>query len=754
MRYVRKFYGEDEEDMKKLLSAIAMLVVVLLLPIDAQAASPQADNVIIKYHAEDAKFIELSKLDEKMYIDEQQQFISIPKKWLADEDVKALIKSASVTYIESDYKRTTTDLKGHLEDWDTTTLGVPELVNNLQPQQQTIVAVVDSGVDYNHPALKDYMLPGYDFVEDDEDPMDENSHGTHVAGIILRGANYEGVKILPVRVMGADGSGTDSQITSGIRYAVDQGATVINMSLGGQGISQTQREAILYALDHDVSVIVASGNEDSEIYNKYPASERDVLTIGASAKNKARAAFSNYGLELDLMAPGQHIYSAIPRNLDKDDDRRDGYAFMDGTSMATPFVSGVVGLIRATHPELSHEEIEILLKNQAQRPENNDFDQEIGFGHVKANNFTTDTQAFLLNTTFLTEGADQVEVGTFGYTTGSIELQADGKTIATQNITKNGFAKFDVTVPKADEMVLTAILRDADGIEITTAERTAKIITKDVIVSAQNELGQPAEINIATLYGEKAGVVEELTMFIETNSKGDAIALATSPFKDYDKFYVTFVADKAFYAQKIEREANLQLTADQLQKVTAKNGLFSYPNEKRFENLYQFKPPYLAALAVIDNHRFPSLMPANYLEEPELFVASGNYDFKFIDMGKYNAFLTLSNIEVTQNKTINFKDAGPVARMQVAFTGEAPLPILSFSFELVGHGQSPLKVGVDVNSPKPIYVTHGTYDAYIHLNFMGMPFASSKAENVRINSNRTLQLTPGDGENLIPQFIR
>jgi len=726
---------------KKLVATAAFACAAFALPATGHAA--ESENVIIKYKADAAIFKELSK-EENSYLNEEQQFISLPKQKLADAAIQDAIKRGSVAYIEADYSRQASNLKEHLKLWDAVDMGLPQFTATLQPRKETVVAVIDTGVDYTHPALKDYVLKGYDFVQDDADPMDEQGHGTHVAGITLRGANYQGIKILPVRVLDEQGMGSDSHIASGIYYAVDQGATVINMSLGGQGLSQTQRDAILYALSRDVSVVVAAGNESEEIYNKYPASERDVLTIGASAKKQALTDFSNFGVEMDLVAPGQNIYSTMPRKLDMMDGKRDGYTAMDGTSMASPFVSGIVGLIRSSYPNLSYEEVELLLKEQAKRPANQDFDANAGFGHVQLQDFTTTKNIFLLNTTYLNEGSDTVQVGSYGYRSGSIEIFADGKSLGTKNITKNGMLSFDIDVPKQQQIAITAVLKDTEGTVIKEVERATPIRTKDVVLNVKNENNANAEITVATLYGVKDDAFEQLSMFIETNTKTGDIAFSTATYEDYDAFYISAVADNAMYARKVNAQETHTLDATQLNKISLKNTVFTYPKEKRYEKLYESMPPMHIPTAIVDGHAMSSLLPINFLENPSVYVDNGTYDLSFIDMGKYHAFLTMPVADTTKASTLDFRNAGVLTRIHVDTSQYMTFPFFDLRFEPVKAGREPLKIGVPVASVKPTYITRGTYDMYLHMYFMGMPVMSDVVNDVRVVNNRTLYFVSGE----------
>ncbi|MFA5106720.1 MAG: S8 family serine peptidase [Patescibacteria group bacterium] len=189
----------------------------------------------------------------------------------------------------------------------------------------TIVAVIDTGVNLSHPELSASIVQGYDFVDDDTSPYDVGGHGTHVAGTIAaRGNNSDGVtgvswsaKIMPIRVLGI-GGGTNSDIADGIRYAVDHGAKVLNMSLGGTGYSQVLYDAIDYAKTHDVLAVVAAGNDGRNNdggTHTYPCDYDldNIICVAATTQTDALASFSNYGTtSVDVAAPGTNIMSTYP----------------------------------------------------------------------------------------------------------------------------------------------------------------------------------------------------------------------------------------------------------------------------------------------------------------------------------------------------------------------------------------------------------------------------------------------------------
>jgi subtilisin family serine protease len=249
--------------------------------------------------------------------------------------------------------------------------------------RSVIVAVVDSGIDYTHDDLQNNIVVntreipgngidddgngyiddvrGYDFVDQDADPMDINGHGTHCAGVIgaqgnnglgVVGVNWN-VGLLPVRVLTNEGSGSLSDVSAGIVYAVNRGASVINLSLGSPDFSQILEDAIQYAQDNDVLIVAAAGNDgsDNDKTPVYPASstKSNVITVAASTPGDILAYFSNYGVDsVDVAAPGDGIVSTIPNN---------SYTPFDGTSMAAPHVAGLAALLKSLDTRRSSSDI-------------------------------------------------------------------------------------------------------------------------------------------------------------------------------------------------------------------------------------------------------------------------------------------------------------------------------------------------------------------------------------------------------------
>ncbi|MED3648292.1 S8 family peptidase [Halalkalibacterium halodurans] len=225
------------------------------------------------------------------------------------------------------------------------------------------IAILDTGVDPNHPDIKDKIVNGYNAVEGNNNFADKHGHGTHVAGVAaavtnnvtgIAGISWKS-EILPVKVLNDNGEGSSFEVAKGIYWATDHGAKVINMSLGDYYHSDALRDAVKYAYDHDVVLIAASGNDNVED-PLYPAIYEEVLTVAAVDDTRNRAFFSNFGKHIDVTAPGEHIPSLFPDNQ---------YTVMSGTSMASPHAAGLAGLIRSLRPDLSNQEVMDIMKETA-----------------------------------------------------------------------------------------------------------------------------------------------------------------------------------------------------------------------------------------------------------------------------------------------------------------------------------------------------------------------------------------------------
>jgi thermitase len=267
------------------------------------------------------------------------------------------------------------------------------------------IAVLDTGVDLKHPEISHAMLPGKDFVDIidgaekfigdylgyDSDPADDVGHGTHVCGILAaKGMKMaKGVvpncKLMPVRVLGAlkrgdavVGAGLLDNINTGIKWAVDNGADVINMSLGikHDGGGLPHEEVIKYALSKGVSIVAASGNDGTrDLY--YPGALPGVIAVGAVDNNDQMAGFSTYGAHVSFVAPGTAIVSSFPGNK---------YSMSSGTSQASPYVAGAIALLQSlahkAGKKLKDHQIKYILKHTADRTDHRFKNIKSGYGRI------------------------------------------------------------------------------------------------------------------------------------------------------------------------------------------------------------------------------------------------------------------------------------------------------------------------------------------------------------------------------------
>ncbi len=228
---------------------------------------------------------------------------------------------------------------------------------------EVIIGVLDTGVDLSHPDLTGRLVEGANLVTPGFEPLDDVGHGTHVAGVISASVNNgEGIagmtwydKVMPVKVLGADGAGTTYSVAEGLIWAADHGAKVINMSLGNYADAQFLHDAIRYAYERDVVLIAATGNDNTSDPG-YPAAYPEVLAVSAVDDQRNRAPFSNYGDYVDVVAPGVSIASTYPHNQ---------YAALSGTSMASPHAAALAALIRAVNPALRNDEVMDMMRSTA-----------------------------------------------------------------------------------------------------------------------------------------------------------------------------------------------------------------------------------------------------------------------------------------------------------------------------------------------------------------------------------------------------
>jgi len=256
---------------------------------------------------------------------------------------------------------------------------------------EVVIAVVDTGVDLTHPDLKNKLVnAGRDFVNNDLDASDDHGHGSMVAGIAAADTNnLEGVagvawnsKILPLKAIDSSGTGTTDKVAEAIRWAADNGAQVINLSLGSSLPTNTLRDACRYAFEKGAFIAAAAGNGGQAVH--YPAAyDAYVFAVAATDYNDARASFSNFGPEVDAAAPGVRTLAPYASALTPPGYLP--YAYGDGTSFATAHVSGLAALIKGLKPSLSPAQIMAVIRYSADdvnAAQAKGRDDELGYGRI------------------------------------------------------------------------------------------------------------------------------------------------------------------------------------------------------------------------------------------------------------------------------------------------------------------------------------------------------------------------------------
>lgn len=317
--------------------------------------------------------------------------VNIPNNASAAEIINCYLQSGLVEYAEPDYivkALATPNDPSYSSLWGLHNTGqtggtsdadidAPEAWSVITGSSAVVIAVIDTGVDYNHPDLAANIWTGsnggygYDFFNGDSDPMDDNNHGTHCAGTIagvgnngtgVAGVNWQ-AKIMACKFLSADGYGSVSDAVDAIIYAVNNGAHILSNSWGGSDYSQALKDAIEYANTNNVLFVAAAGNSgtDNDYDPQYPASYDcdNIISVAATDHSDDLAYFSCYGTtSVDIGAPGVDIYSTIPGS---------SYDTYSGTSMATPHVAGVAGLVLAQNPDYDDDQIKESIFNGAEQ---------------------------------------------------------------------------------------------------------------------------------------------------------------------------------------------------------------------------------------------------------------------------------------------------------------------------------------------------------------------------------------------------
>ncbi len=338
----------------------------------------------------------------------------------------------------------------------------------LPPAEPTgeIVAVVDTGVDSAHPWFATHLLPGRSFIGAPEDWSDTDGHGTHVAGIVRQAD--PSARILPVDVFGTNRSTRDDVVAAGIVWAVENGARVVNLSLGGTTPSSSLDAAIEFAHSRDVVVVAAAGNL-GELGSppSYPAANELTLAVAAFDASRAPAYFSNRGSYVDIAALGVGVTSSVPGG---------GFAAMSGTSMAAPFVSGAAARLRAARPDIDAVTTRGHLEATSRDLGDPGRDVVFGWGALHADRAIAQAANLLVPPSVESAGQLQVRViprvGAvvlhIDSPTSSLDVYVDGKLLNEPKVARSRWV-----VSALYEKVLTIVANDPEGRAYETLTTTA-----------------------------------------------------------------------------------------------------------------------------------------------------------------------------------------------------------------------------------------------------------------------------------------
>lgn len=297
--------------------------------------------------------------------------------------VEALRRLPGVAYVEPNYS---VQIMGRPDDpdvpvqWHLDAIEAPAAWD-ISTGDGVVIAVIDTGVDPEERDLKNKLVSGYDFVNRDSGPWDDQGHGTRIALIAAAAADngYGGAgvaydaQIMPLKALANTGSGTHAWIAKAIIWATDNGANVINLSIGGPYPSETLRDAVNYASRQGVLLVAAAGNESSNV-PVYPAAYDPVLAVAGTSRDQQRAGFSNWGDHVSVAAPGTNIL------VTHGGSHRAG----SGTSLAAPQVAGVAALVLSRNQGLSAGQVRDVIQTTAEDLGNPGWDPFYGFGQVNA----------------------------------------------------------------------------------------------------------------------------------------------------------------------------------------------------------------------------------------------------------------------------------------------------------------------------------------------------------------------------------
>ncbi len=338
------------------------------LPADTANPDEPTEQIIVQYKANSdiaklrGKFnqLDVREVDEvKSY---RVKVLKVPKSQ-REKTIKALEADPQVQSAEADViytaTLTTPNDPEYTKQWAWTKTQTNIAWDKARGSANTVVAVLDSGMNFAHPEFAGKTVPGIDTINSDNDPTADQPHGTQVAGTVAaltnNGIGVAGgcwnCKIMPIKVLDSKGSGTGTAVLKGIEFATNNGAKIINLSLAGPGSSAALQTAVDQAVSKGILVVGAAGNNgrlSSAMTPQFPANYNGVISVSATDQNDALTDFSSHWPQVDIAAPGIVVTSTYPGT---------GYATVQGTSFSAPVVSAILAILVGQYPAATHAEL-------------------------------------------------------------------------------------------------------------------------------------------------------------------------------------------------------------------------------------------------------------------------------------------------------------------------------------------------------------------------------------------------------------
>ncbi|QNU03860.1 S8 family serine peptidase [Peribacillus butanolivorans] len=520
--------------------SLSVIFILMILPsYQTEAAeSPQTDGVLVKY-----------KETNNEPIKDLIETVDVPKGETTDNLIEELEDQKNVEYAEPNYlfkKMESPNDPAYIDQWHHKTLGTQAAWTKTMGSKETVVAIIDDGIDRNHEDLKGKIDHPYDAVRNRKNIVPVGEHGTHIAGIIAGSANNDlggtgvapNIKIMPINVFKGEYADT-ADIIEAIHYAVQQGADIINMSLGDTRYSEALNKAVQEAYSKGLLIVAAAGNEGDmgkSVQRVYPAAFSHVISVAATDSKDKRTSYSNYHSTVDIAAPGDYILSTLPNNR---------YGWMSGTSMATPMVAGVAALIWSNEPKLTKYEVEYRLYDSAIDLGTKGKDIYYGNGRVNAKK-ALEMKTLTRPTVTPISDRDTLIKGKIpsDFKTGTLSIYTNEKTLATVKI--NGEKTFSATIAKqtAGTTIYTRVVDNAGNksvpVSVKVEDKTAP--TKPTVnsvgdnttkVTGKAEAGSTVTVKMgsATLGKAKSNSSGKFTVTMTKKQKAGKVLSVTATDK-------------------------------------------------------------------------------------------------------------------------------------------------------------------------------------------------------------------------------